>query len=199
MGMMLTIHPEKCTGCRNCELACAMEHEGEFRIKASRIHVYAWEREAFSVPMMCQQCSDAACATVCMPKALSKDPSTGMVDYDASKCIVCSRCVRACEEQQGTFALTISGRGFESRVSPGQDQPFMDSECVSCGACVQACPTATLQDKSIIQMGQPEHSAITTCAYCGVGCGFKAEMQGTQVVRMTPWKDGQANEGHSIF
>ena len=98
MGMMLTIHPEKCTGCRNCELACAMEHEGEFRIKASRIHVYAWEREAFSVPMMCQQCSDAACATVCMPKALSKDPSTGMVDYDASKCIGCKACQTACLE-----------------------------------------------------------------------------------------------------
>ncbi len=105
--------------------------------------------------------------------------------------------MRACEETQGTFALTISGRGFESRVSPGQDQPFMDSECVSCGACVEACPTATLQEKSIIELGQPEHSAITTCAYCGVGCGFKAEMKGNTVVRMVPWKDGKANEGHS--
>jgi formate dehydrogenase major subunit len=105
--------------------------------------------------------------------------------------------VRACEETQGTFALTISGRGFESRVSPGQDQPFMDSECVSCGACVQACPTATLQEKTVIELGQPEHSVITTCAYCGVGCGFKAEMKGNTVVRMVPWKDGKANEGHS--
>ena len=105
--------------------------------------------------------------------------------------------MRACEETQGTFALTISGRGFESRVSPGQSQPFMDSECVSCGSCVQACPTATLQEKSVIELGQPEHSILTTCAYCGVGCGFKAEMKGTTVVRMTPWKDGKANEGHS--
>ncbi|OZB49168.1 MAG: formate dehydrogenase subunit alpha, partial [Thiomonas sp. 14-66-4] len=100
-------------------------------------------------------------------------------------------------ETQGTFALTISGRGFDSRVSPGQDQPFMDSECVSCGACVEACPTATLQEKSVIELGQPEHSIITTCAYCGVGCGFKAEMKGSEVVRMVPWKDGKANEGHS--
>jgi formate dehydrogenase major subunit len=107
--------------------------------------------------------------------------------------------VRACEETQGTFALTISGRGFESRVSPGQDQPFMDSECVSCGACVQACPTATLQEKTVIERGQPEHSAITTCAYCGVGCSFKAEMKGNEVIRMTPWKDGKANEGHSCI
>ncbi|MDI1349783.1 formate dehydrogenase subunit alpha [Aquabacterium sp.] len=126
-----------------------------------------------------------------------KDESNPYFTYDASKCIVCNRCVRACEETQGTFALTISGRGFESRVSPGQDQAFMDSECVSCGACVEACPTATLQEKTVTFYGQPEHSVITTCAYCGVGCGFKAEMKGNTVVRMTPWKDGKANEGHS--
>ena len=126
-----------------------------------------------------------------------KDESNPYFTYDPSKCIVCNRCVRACEETQGTFALTISGRGFESRVSPGQDEPFMASECVSCGACVSACPTATLQEKSVIWLGQPEHSVITTCAYCGVGCGFKAEMKGNEVVRMTPWKDGKANEGHS--
>jgi formate dehydrogenase major subunit len=128
---------------------------------------------------------------------LQKDESNPYFTYDPSKCIVCNRCVRACEETQGTFALTISGRGFDSRVSPGQDQAFMDSECVSCGACVEACPTATLQEKSIIELGQPEHSVITTCAYCGVGCGFKAEMKGNTVVRMVPWKDGKANEGHS--
>lgn len=127
----------------------------------------------------------------------TKDESNPYFTYDPSKCIVCNRCVRACEETQGTFALTISGRGFESRVSPGQDQSFMGSECVSCGACVQACPTATLQEKSIIWLGQPEHSVITTCAYCGVGCGFKAEMKGNEVARMVPWKDGKANEGHS--
>ncbi|MEK8033900.1 formate dehydrogenase subunit alpha [Ideonella sp. DXS29W] len=126
-----------------------------------------------------------------------KDESNPYFTYDPGKCIVCNRCVRACEETQGTFALTISGRGFDSRVSAGQDQPFMDSECVSCGACVQACPTATLQEKTVIQIGQAEHSVITTCAYCGVGCGFKAEMKGNTVVRMVPWKDGKANEGHS--
>ncbi len=128
-----------------------------------------------------------------------KDESNPYFTYDASKCIVCNRCVRACEETQGTFALTISGRGFEARVSPGQDQPFMESECVSCGACVQACPTATLQEKTVIMLGQPEHSKITTCAYCGVGCAFKAEMKGNEVVRMVPWKDGKANEGHSCI
>jgi formate dehydrogenase major subunit len=125
------------------------------------------------------------------------DTSNPYFDFDASKCIVCNRCVRACEETQGTFALTISGRGFASRVSPGQDQPFMESDCVSCGACVAACPTATLQEKNVVELGLPERSVITTCAYCGVGCGFKAEMKGRTVVRMVPWKDGKANEGHA--
>ncbi|WP_447980920.1 MULTISPECIES: formate dehydrogenase subunit alpha [Pseudomonadota] len=127
----------------------------------------------------------------------TKDESNPYFTYDPSKCIVCNRCVRACEEIQGTFALTISGKGFASRVSPGQNESFLDSECVSCGACVQACPTSTLQEKTVIMLGQAEHSVITTCAYCGVGCGFKAEMKGNQVVRMVPWKDGKANEGHS--
>ena len=128
---------------------------------------------------------------------LKKDESNPYFTYDASKCIVCNRCVRACEETQGTFALTIDGRGFDSRVAAGQNDSFMESDCVSCGACVQACPTATLTEKSVIMMGQAEHSKITTCAYCGVGCAFKAEMKGNEVVRMVPWKDGQANHGHS--
>ncbi len=128
---------------------------------------------------------------------MPKDESNPYFTYDPAKCIVCNRCVRACEEVQGTFALTISGRGFDSRVSPGMSEPFLQSECVSCGACVQACPTATLQEKSVIEIGTPEHSLVTTCAYCGVGCSFKAEMRGSTVVRMLPWKDGKANEGHS--
>ncbi len=128
-----------------------------------------------------------------------KDESNPYFTYDPSKCIVCSRCVRACEEVQGTFALTISGRGFDSRVSPGMSEPFLESECVSCGACVQACPTATLLEKSVIQIGTPEHSVVTTCAYCGVGCSFKAEMRGDELVRMVPYKNGEANRGHSCI
>ncbi len=126
------------------------------------------------------------------------DTSNPYFDFDPSKCIACSRCVRACDEVQGTFALTISGRGFESKVSAGlASDYFFSSECVSCGACVQACPTATLNEKAIKDIGKPERSVITTCAYCGVGCTFRAELRGEQVVRMVPWKDGKANRGHS--
>jgi formate dehydrogenase major subunit len=128
---------------------------------------------------------------------LGKDQSNPYFTFDSSKCIVCSRCVRACEQVQGTFALTIEGRGFGSRVAAGFKGSFMDSDCVSCGACVQVCPTATLTENSVIEMGQPRRSIITTCAYCGVGCSFKAEMQGEEVVRMVPYKNGGANEGHS--
>lgn len=125
-----------------------------------------------------------------------KDESNPYFTFDPSKCIVCSRCVRACEETQGTFALTISGRGFESKVASGISN-FLDSECVSCGACVQACPTATLMEKTVIDHGVPEHSVTTTCAYCGVGCSFDAEMKGEEVIRMVPNKNGGANHGHS--
>jgi formate dehydrogenase major subunit len=124
------------------------------------------------------------------------DTSNPYFTFESSKCIACSRCIRACEEVQGTFALTMEGRGFASKISAGGTD-FMGSECVSCGACVQACPTATLNEKAVIEIGTPEHSVVTTCAYCGVGCSFKAEMKGETLVRMVPYKEGRANEGHS--
>ena len=127
----------------------------------------------------------------------AKDQSNPYFDFDPSKCIVCSRCVRACEEVQGTFALTIENKGFESKVSPSQGEYFLGSECVSCGACVQACPTASLIEKKVVETGTPDRAVVTTCAYCGVGCTFRAEMRGEELVRMVPWKDGKANRGHS--
>ncbi len=128
---------------------------------------------------------------------LPKDTSNPYFTFDPTMCIVCSRCVRACDEVQGTFALTIEGRGFDSKVSASQNEPFLASECVSCGACVEACPTVALTEKSLIQIGPPERTVTTTCAYCGVGCSFKAEVKGDQVVRMAPNRDGHANHGHA--
>ena len=128
--------------------------------------------------------------------AAKTDHSNPYFDFDASKCIVCSRCVRACDEIQGTLALTVEGRGFASKISAG-GLNFLGSECVSCGACVQACPTSTLQEKRVVEIGLPTRSVLTTCAYCGVGCTFRAELRGDQLVRMVPAKSGGANEGHS--
>jgi formate dehydrogenase major subunit len=185
MELYISGHPLDCLTCAangDCEL---QDMAGAVGLRDVR-YGYQGENHVFAR-------LDGAANAAFMPK----DESNPYFTYDPSKCIVCSRCVRACEEVQGTFALTISGRGFESRVSPGMNESFLGSECVSCGACVQACPTATLTEKSVIEIGQPEHSVVTTCAYCGVGGAFKAEMRGEEVVRMVPYKDGKANRGHS--
>jgi formate dehydrogenase major subunit len=136
--------------------------------------------------------------------ASSKDESNPYFTFDPASCIVCYRCVRACDDIQGTFALTVNGRGFESKITAGQSEDFMDSECVSCGACVNACPTTALTEKSVLELGMPERSVTTTCAYCGVGCSFHAEIKADDrgvdtVVRMVPNQQGQANEGHACI
>src|ERR1044072_4043889 len=122
----------------------------------------------------------------------AKDESNPYFTFDPSACIVCSRCVRACEEVQGTFALTIEGRGFDSRVSASQAESFVESECVSCGACVEACPTTALQEQTLLAKGVGEKVVTTTCAYCGVGCSFDVEVKKNDVVRMAPNRDGGA-------
>ncbi len=176
MELYLSDHPSDCAGCErgNCEM----------------------QRLAHDVGLAEVRYGLGGASHLAEPA----DESNPYFAYDPAACIVCSRCVRACSETQGTFALTVSGRGFESRITPGGTD-FLSSECVSCGACVQACPTDALTEKSVVQLGMPTRSVVTTCAYCGVGCSFKAEVQGsgddTRVVRMVPWKDGGANEGHS--
>jgi formate dehydrogenase major subunit len=124
------------------------------------------------------------------------DDSNPYFQFNESECIVCSRCVRACDEIQGTFALTIQGRGFASQVSASQNETFLGSECVSCGQCVEACPTGALTESLVAPV--PPRAETTTCAYCGVGCSFKAEVNDKgEVVRMAPNRDGHANHGHA--
>jgi len=186
MELYISDHPLDCLTCPangHCEL---QDMAGAVGLREVR---YGYEDGANHV----YQTKDG----VANPLFAAKDESNPYFTFDPSKCIVCSRCVRACDEQQGTLALTIQGRGFDSKVAASQNVDFMDSECVSCGACVQACPTATLSEKSLIAKGQAEHSVTTTCAYCGVGCSFRAEMRGEEIVRMVPNKDGHANHGHS--
>jgi len=173
MELYISDHPLDCLTCPangNCEL---QEMAGQVGLREVR-YGYAGENHLEA----------------------KKDESNPYFTFDPSKCIVCSRCVRACEETQGTFALTVLGRGFDSKIAAGNTD-FLSSECVSCGACVQACPTSTLMEKSIEERGQPDHVVATTCAYCGVGCSFLAEMKGNEVVRMVPDKAGGANHGHS--
>ena len=184
MELYLSDHPADCPACASgeCEMHRMAEKVG---LKGNR---YGREGDNH----VAETWDGAA-----NPRFIAKDESNPYFAYDPSQCIVCSLCVRACEEQQGTFALTIEGRGFDSRVSAGMHESFMASECVSCGACVQACPTGALEEKAVIEKGVPDSSVVTTCAYCGVGCSFKAETKGGEVIRMMPYKAGKANRGHS--
>ena len=186
MELYISDHPLDC-------LTCSANGDCELQDMAGAVGLRDVRYEAVETHFRPKNTSGEA-----NPQYIPKDTSNPYFTYDPAKCIVCSRCVRACEEVQGTFALTIEGRGFDSRVSFGaKTDNALASDCVSCGACVNACPTATLQEKSIIEIGTPSHSVITTCAYCGVGCSFKAEMRGDELVRMTPYKHGKANRGHS--
>lgn len=132
MSKMLMIHPDKCTGCRNCELACSMEHEGDFRPLASRVHVYTWEREGFSVPMMCQQCSEPACVTVCMPHAMQRNPATGVVELDRARCIGCKMCVQACP---------FGAAAWDAKTT----KILKCDTCDGDPACARFCPTHALE------------------------------------------------------
>ncbi len=185
MELYISDHPLDCLTCSangDCELQDMAGAVGlrEVRYQARATHFRAREGGAPN------------------PLYIPRDDSNPYFAYDPAKCIVCNRCVRACAEVQGTFALTIEGRGFDARVKAGAaGDSFLTSDCVSCGACVQACPTATLQEKTVAEIGTPDRAVITTCAYCGVGCSFKAELRGDELVRMVPWKHGKANRGHS--
>ncbi len=179
MELYLSDHPSDCDGCArgNCEMQALARTVDAAEVRYGRPETRADVAHESAV-----------------------DDSNPYFAFDPASCIVCSRCVRACSETQGTFALTVEGRGFDSAISAGGTD-FMSSECVSCGACVQACPTSALQEHSVVSLGMPTRSVDTTCAYCGVGCSFRAEVQGegedARVVRMMPTKAGGANEGHS--
>ena len=199
MELYISDHPLDCLTCAangDCELQdmAGMTGLREVRYTPGENHYAPTTGGSLTLNDIRAKTPDAASNARYIPK----DDSNPYFTYDPAKCIVCSRCVRACEEVQGTFALTIEGRGFESRVSFGaKSDDALHSDCVSCGACVQACPTATLQEKSVAEMGTPDRAVLTTCAYCGVGCSFKAELNGDKLVRMTPYKHGKANRGHS--
>lgn len=129
--------------------------------------------------------------------AYAKDDRHPYIKVDMNECIVCGRCVRACDEIQGTFALSYAGRGFGTRIVAGIESSFEDSACVSCGACVQTCPTGALDEAAFRAKETFDHSVITTCAYCGVGCSLDVHVRGDAVVAIDPAESGPANVGHT--
>ncbi|MEO8046297.1 MAG: formate dehydrogenase subunit alpha [Nitrospirota bacterium] len=138
-------------------------------------------------------------------RASVRDDSNPFFTFDNAACISCARCVRACDEIQGTHALTMIGRGFPARPAAGagsimgEAAAFTTSNCVSCGACVKECPTGALTEKTVMEKGSPTGTVRTTCAYCGVGCAFDAGVRDGRVVQMIPADDGPSNRGHACM
>jgi formate dehydrogenase major subunit len=173
--LVLTDHPLDCLTCQangNCELQDVAAAVGirEVRYPEGRNHL---DRE--------------------------KDESHPFMRSDLSKCINCSKCVRACDEVQGEFVLSMAGRGFESRIIKGLDTTFDDSYCVSCGACAQVCPTAAISDIFQNSAKNATDTVRTICTYCGVGCNLEVSKHGNQILSITAPYDSEVNPGHTCL
>lgn len=128
-----------------------------------------------------------------------KDLSHPYMTSDLSKCIMCYRCVRACDEVQGQLVLSVMGRGFDSKIIKGMNQSFVESDCVSCGACAQACPTSAISDvfQSKALVGQDKIRTI--CTYCGVGCNLEVSVKSGKILSIQAPYDAEVNQGHTCL
>ena len=132
-------------------------------------------------------------------KGIPKDTSHAYMRMNLDNCINCGRCVRACDEIQGSFVLTMSGRGFESRITTDNDMLFGDSSCVSCGACAHTCPTDAISDVFQSKSAKVDKKVRTTCSYCGVGCNLEASIKDGKVVAIDTPKETEVNAGHTCI
>jgi predicted molibdopterin-dependent oxidoreductase YjgC len=115
---------------------------------------------------------------------------------DLNKCILCTRCVRACEEVQGRFVWGVGERGSETRIIAGADTNLLEARCESCGACADYCPTGALDHKLSKHLGEADGKVTTTCTYCGVGCQFDLNIKDGKVIRVTSNPDAPVNGMH---
>jgi formate dehydrogenase alpha subunit len=126
---------------------------------------------------------------------INSDPNP-FVWVDLNKCILCSRCIRACAEIQGRFVWGLSNRGYETHISAGADATMLEARCESCGACVAYCPTGALDNKMSVGLGAPDKIVTTTCTYCGVGCTIDLNIKDNHIIRVTSNPDGAVNGMH---
>ena len=128
-----------------------------------------------------------------------KDASHPYMRSELSKCINCYRCVRACDEVQGEFVLSMAGRGFDAHIVKGNNDSFMTSDCVSCGACSQACPTNAISDVFQSKSVQATDKTRTICTYCGVGCNLEVATKNGKILSIQAPYDAKSNEGHTCL
>ena len=173
--LVLTDHPMNCDTCevdKNCELQTVANDLG------INNHRYNNPKQHKGIP---------------------KDTSHAYMRMNLDNCINCGRCVRACDEIQGSFVLTMSGRGFESRITTDNDMLFGDSSCVSCGACAHTCPTDAISDVFQSKSVKVDKKVRTTCSYCGVGCNLEASIKDGKVVAIDTPKETEVNAGHTCI
>ena len=173
--LVLTDHPMNCDTCevdKNCELQTVANDLGisDHRYNNPKQH-----------------------------KGTPKDTSHSYMRMNLDNCINCGRCVRACDEIQGSFVLTMSGRGFESRITTDNDMLFGDSSCVSCGACAHTCPTDAISDVFQSKSAAVDKKVRTTCSYCGVGCNLETSVKDGKVVAIDTPKETEVNAGHTCI
>ena len=173
--LVLTDHPMNCDTCevdKNCELQTVANDLGisDHRYNNPKQH-----------------------------KGTPKDTSHSYMRMNLDNCINCGRCVRACDEIQGSFVLTMSGRGSESRITTDNDMLFGDSSCVSCGACAHTCPTDAISDVFQSKSVKVDKKVRTTCSYCGVGCNLETSVKDGKVVAIDTPKETEVNAGHTCI
>ncbi len=173
--LVLTDHPLDCLTCEvnnNCELQTVAARVGirDVRYPAGKNHLH-----------------------------YEKDRSHPYMTSDFSKCINCGRCVRACDEVQGEFVLSMAGRGFDSHIIKSFDNNFFNSDCVSCGACAQACPTSAISDVFESKSVAVDKKVRTVCTYCGVGCNLDVAVTNGKVKSIQAPFDAEVNQGHTCL
>ena len=173
--LVLTDHPMNCSTCevdQNCELQNVANDLGIIK------HRYNNPKQHKGVP---------------------KDTSHDYMRMNLDNCINCGRCVRACDEIQGSFVLTMSGRSFDSRITADNDMLFGNSSCVSCGACAHTCPTDAISDVFQSKSAKIDKKVRTTCSYCGVGCNLETSIKDNKVVSIDTPKETEVNAGHTCI
>ncbi|MFF1278425.1 formate dehydrogenase subunit alpha [Streptomyces marokkonensis] len=211
--------------CRTCLVsadgrtvaACVTPASSGVRVETATDALRQLRREAVEViasalpPRALAESNPSELAEVCRSLGIGPDTAQGSgergrddshpyVHLDRDLCIACGRCVRMCAEVQGTFALTLVGRGADTVVAPGTGGPWAESDCVACGGCVDTCPTGALTEpgpaRGLTSAHRPP-ATRTTCGYCGVGCALDVVTADGAVTAVLPARDGPVNQGHA--